>query len=98
MQELGALGYAFQFVTLAGFHALNFSMFELASGYAKRGMTSYAELQQVIPLAWNPWRPMLDACTVPNSTSLALAAVRRMCVLHAWHCACCMSRLRRSSS
>ena len=41
------MGYAFQFVTLAGFHALNFSMFELASGYAKRGMASYAELQEV---------------------------------------------------
>ncbi len=51
-QELGAMGYKFQFVTLAGFHSLNFGMFELASGYAKRGMASYAELQQVrIPCA-----------------------------------------------
>ena len=41
------MGYKFQFVTLAGFHSLNFGMFELASGYAKRGMASYAELQQV---------------------------------------------------
>jgi len=36
--ELGALGYAFQFITLAGFHALNHSMFELAHGYARQGM------------------------------------------------------------
>ncbi len=45
-QELGKLGYKFQFVTLAGFHALNHSMFELAYNYQKRGMAAYAELQQ----------------------------------------------------
>ena len=45
-RELGAMGYKFQFVTLAGFHALNMSMFELASGYRDTGMTAYAELQQ----------------------------------------------------
>jgi isocitrate lyase len=44
-RELGAMGYKFQFVTLAGFHSLNFGMFELARGYAKDGMTSYANLQ-----------------------------------------------------
>jgi isocitrate lyase len=44
-RELGAMGYRFQFVTLAGFHALNHGMFELARGYAARGMTAYAELQ-----------------------------------------------------
>ncbi len=44
--ELGALGYKFQFVTLAGFHALNYSMFELARGYKERGMAAYSELQQ----------------------------------------------------
>jgi isocitrate lyase len=44
--ELGAMGYKFQFVTLAGFHALNFSMFELAHGYRDRGMAAYTELQQ----------------------------------------------------
>jgi isocitrate lyase len=44
--ELGRMGYRFQFVTLAGFHALNHSMFELASGYAERGMAAYSELQQ----------------------------------------------------
>jgi isocitrate lyase len=45
-QELGELGYAFQFITLAGFHALNQSMFELARGYRGRGMSAYVELQQ----------------------------------------------------
>ena len=40
------MGYKFQFVTLAGFHALNHGMFELARGYAERGMAAYAELQQ----------------------------------------------------
>ncbi len=45
-QELGAMGYKFQFVTLAGFHALNHSMFELASSYRDHGMAAYSELQQ----------------------------------------------------
>jgi isocitrate lyase len=40
------MGYKFQFVTLAGFHALNMSMFELAKEYGERGMTAYSELQQ----------------------------------------------------
>jgi isocitrate lyase len=44
--ELGAMGYRFQFVTLAGFHALNHSMFELARAYRKDGMTAYSVLQQ----------------------------------------------------
>jgi isocitrate lyase len=44
--ELGALGYRFQFVTLAGFHALNASMFELARGYAAEGMSAYVRLQE----------------------------------------------------
>lgn len=44
--ELGALGYKFQFVTLAGFHALNFSMFELARQYRAEGMTAYSRMQQ----------------------------------------------------
>jgi isocitrate lyase len=44
--ELGDLGYRFQFVTLAGFHALNESMFELARGYSDRGMSAYVELQE----------------------------------------------------
>ncbi|WLR51506.1 isocitrate lyase [Bacillus tianshenii] len=45
-KELGKLGYKFQFVTLAGFHALNYSMFTLANGYRDRGMGAYSELQQ----------------------------------------------------
>jgi isocitrate lyase len=45
-RELGAMGYKFQFVTLAGFHALNHGMFELARAYAEKGMTAYSELQQ----------------------------------------------------
>ncbi|HEU4522926.1 MAG TPA: isocitrate lyase, partial [Thermoanaerobaculia bacterium] len=45
-RELAAMGYKFQFVTLAGFHALNFSMFELARQYAAEGMTAYSRLQQ----------------------------------------------------
>jgi isocitrate lyase len=45
-RELGKLGYKFQFVTLAGFHALNYSMFDLALGYRERGMAAYSELQQ----------------------------------------------------
>jgi isocitrate lyase len=44
--ELAALGYKFQFVTLAGFHALNFSMFELARQYGEEGMTAYSRMQQ----------------------------------------------------
>jgi isocitrate lyase len=44
--ELGKMGYKFQFVTLAGFHALNHSMFELARGYKDRGMAAYSELQE----------------------------------------------------
>jgi len=45
-RELGAMGYKFQFVTLAGFHSLNHGMFELARGYKDRGMAAYSELQQ----------------------------------------------------
>jgi isocitrate lyase len=45
-RELGAMGYKFQFVTLAGFHSLNLSMFRLARAYAERGMGAYSELQQ----------------------------------------------------
>jgi isocitrate lyase len=45
-RELGAMGYRFQFVTLAGFHALNHGMFELARQYKDRGMAAYSELQQ----------------------------------------------------
>ncbi|WP_333573217.1 isocitrate lyase [Sphingomonas sp.] len=45
-REIGAMGYNFQFVTLAGFHSLNYGMYELARGYRDRGMAAYSELQQ----------------------------------------------------
>jgi isocitrate lyase len=45
-RELGAMGYKFQFVTLAGFHSLNYGMYELASDYLKHGMAAYSKLQQ----------------------------------------------------
>jgi len=45
-EKIGEMGYKFQFVTLAGFHSLNLSMFELAKGYSTRGMGAYSELQQ----------------------------------------------------
>jgi isocitrate lyase len=45
-RELGAMGFTFQFITLAGFHALNHSMFDLARGYANNGMSAYVELQE----------------------------------------------------
>ncbi len=45
-RELGAMGYKFQFITLAGFHQLNFGMYELARGYKDRQMAAYSELQE----------------------------------------------------
>ena len=45
-REIGAMGYKFQFITLAGFHSLNHGMFQLARGYKERGMAAYSELQQ----------------------------------------------------
>src|SRR5690606_12793085 len=45
-RELGAMGFTFQFITLAGFHALNYSMFDLAHRYAREGMSAYVELQE----------------------------------------------------
>jgi isocitrate lyase len=45
-KELGSMGYTFQFITLAGFHALNFAVFDLAVGYRQSGMSAYSELQQ----------------------------------------------------
>ncbi len=44
--ELGAMGYKFQFITLAGFHSVNYAMFELAKGYKESGMTAYSKLQE----------------------------------------------------
>ncbi|MDE2260720.1 MAG: isocitrate lyase [Betaproteobacteria bacterium] len=45
-RELGAMGYKFQFITLAGFHSLNYGMYDLAHGYARDGMTAYVKLQE----------------------------------------------------
>jgi isocitrate lyase len=45
-RELGAMGYKFQFITLAGFHSLNYSMFNLAYGYARENMTAFVQLQE----------------------------------------------------
>src|SRR3954469_22779223 len=45
-KELGAMGYKFQFITLAGFHALNYGMFNLAHGYARNGMSAFVEMQE----------------------------------------------------
>src|SRR5690606_29797776 len=45
-KEIAAYGYKFQFITLAGFHALNYSMFNLAHGYARRQMSAFVELQE----------------------------------------------------
>ena len=45
-EELADMGYKFQFITLAGFHALNTAMFELSSAYVQRGMAGFSELQQ----------------------------------------------------
>ncbi len=44
--DLAEMGYKFQFITLAGFHAVNYSMFDLADGYAQRAMSAYVELQE----------------------------------------------------
>jgi isocitrate lyase len=44
--ELGKMGYKFQFITLAGFHSLNYGMFDLAHGYARRQMSAFVELQE----------------------------------------------------
>src|SRR3546814_12382868 len=66
-RELGAMGYKFQFVTLAGFHQLNHGMFELARGYKDRGMAAYSELQQAEfasePAGYTPTRHPRDAAT-----------------------------------
>jgi len=45
-RELGAMGYKFQFITLAGFHSLNYSMFNLAHGYARNNMSAFVEMQE----------------------------------------------------
>jgi isocitrate lyase len=66
-RELGAMGYRFQFITLAGFHALNASMFELASAYANEGMSAYVRLQErefeLEPLGYSATRHQAEVGT-----------------------------------
>jgi isocitrate lyase len=57
-RELGAMGYKFQFITLAGFHSLNYGMFNLAHGYARTGMSAFVELRRRDP--GHPAGPELD--------------------------------------
>ena len=86
-RELGAMGYAFQFITLAGFHALNHSMFELAQGYAGEGMPAYVRLQEA-EFAAEPrgytatrhqrevgtgWYDLVSTVVDPDSSTTALA-------------------------
>ena len=86
-RELGAMGYKFQFITLAGFHALNYSMFDLARGYAEEGMPAYVRLQQAEfgaePAGYTATRHQREAGTgyfdlvtqaiSPNAETVALA-------------------------
>src|SRR5258707_700381 len=66
-KELAAMGYRFQFITLAGFHALNESMFELAHGYARNDMSAYVRLQEaefaLEPLGYTATRHQREAGT-----------------------------------
>jgi isocitrate lyase len=86
-KELAAMGYRFQFITLAGYHALNHSMFHLARGYAETGMSAYVELQQAEfasePFGYTATRHQREAGTgyfdlvtqaiKPNAETVALA-------------------------
>jgi isocitrate lyase len=86
-KELAAMGYRFQFITLAGFHALNYSMFELAQGYAREGMSAYVRLQEsefaAEPLGYTATRHQREAGTgyfdlvtqaiAPQAETIALA-------------------------
>ncbi|MFZ0164558.1 MAG: isocitrate lyase [Trebonia sp.] len=86
-KELAAMGYRFQFITLAGFHALNYSMFDLAHGYAREDMTAYVRLQEAEfaaePLGYTATKHQREAGTgyfdlitqavAPNAETLALA-------------------------
>jgi isocitrate lyase len=86
-KELAAMGYRFQFITLAGFHALNYSMFDLAQGYAREDMSAYVRLQEAEfaaePLGYTATKHQREAGTgyfdlvtqavAPNAETLALA-------------------------
>src|SRR6266702_1376787 len=86
-RELGAMGYKFQFITLAGFHAINLSMFDLARGYAEEGMPAYVRLQEAEfgaePTGYTATRhqhevgtgyfDMVTSAITPNAATVALA-------------------------
>ena len=71
-RELGAMGYKFQFITLAGFHALNYSMFDLAQGYKSSQMTAYVALQQ------RSSRPSRVATRPPSISAKSAPAISMM--------------------
>jgi isocitrate lyase len=95
-KELAAMGYRFQFITLAGFHALNYSMFELAQGYAREDMTAYVRLQQAEfaaePLGYTATKHQREAGTgyfdlvtqavAPNAETLALVGSTESAQFH----------------
>jgi isocitrate/methylisocitrate lyase len=95
-KELAAMGYRFQFITLAGFHALNYSMFELAQGYAQEGMPAYVRLQEAEFAAeesgYTATRHQREAGTgyfdlvtqaiAPNAETLALAGSTESAQFH----------------
>jgi len=95
-KELAAIGYRFQFITLAGFHALNYSMFDLAQGYAREDMTAYVRLQQAEfaaePLGYTATKHQREAGTgyfdlvtqaiSPDAQTLALAGSTESAQFH----------------
>jgi len=95
-KELAAMGYRFQFITLAGFHALNYSMFDLAHGYAREDMTAYVRLQEAEfaaePLGYTATKHQREAGTgyfdlvtqavAPNAETLALAGSTESAQFH----------------
>jgi isocitrate lyase len=95
-KELAAMGYRFQFITLAGFHALNYSMFDLAHGYAREDMTAYVRLQEAEfaaePLGYTATKHQREAGTgyfdlvtqavAPNAETLALVGSTESAQFH----------------
>src|SRR5579872_4866485 len=95
-KELAAMGYRFQFITLAGFHALNYSMFELAHGYAREDMSAYVRLQEAEfaaePLGYTATKHQREARTgyfdlvtravAPNAETLALVGSTESAQFH----------------
>ncbi len=95
-RELGAMGFRFQFITLAGFHALNHSMFDLAKGYAEQHMTAYVDLQERELAAESQgytatrhqrevgtgWFDLVASALNPDSGTLALAGSTETAQFH----------------